>query len=50
VQLGRGDDIRRHGVEVELERPGGEPLGSGHTVHSSSVPGKLRTACGAVRL
>ena len=50
VQLRGLDDGRRHVVEVELERPGGEPLRGGHTVHSSSVPGKLRSACGAVRL
>ena len=40
VQLRRLDDRRRDVVQVELERPGGEPLGGRHTVHSSSVPGK----------
>jgi hypothetical protein len=50
VQLGRLDDRRWYGVEIQLERPGCEPLRGFHTVHSSLVPGKLRAACGAVRL
>ena len=50
VQLRRLDDRRRDRIEVELERPRCEPLCGLHTVHSSVVPGKLRSACGAVRL
>ena len=52
VQLRRLDDVVRDVVEVELERERGEPLRCGchHTLHSSSVPGKLRSASGASRL
>ena len=41
-----------HRVELELERERREPFRCGchHTLHSSPVPGKLRSASGAVRL
>ena len=52
VQLRVLDDLGGHRVEVELERELREALRCRrhHTLHSSSVPGKLRSACGAVRL
>ena len=52
VQLRRLDHLVRDRVEVELQRECRKPFRCSrhHTLHSSSVPGKLRFACGAVRL
>ena len=52
VQLRRLDHLVRDRVEVELQRELRKALRCRrhHVLHSSSVPGKLRSACGAVRL
>jgi hypothetical protein len=52
VQLRRLDHLLGQGVELQLERECGEPFrcGGHHTLHSSPVPGKLRSASGAERL